>query len=163
MTGFANATRPASVGLISDTHGKLDSRVYEVFAGVDAILHAGDVCSPFLPDELYAIAPVAACRGNCDTIENGGASLPHIARVTVAGVRFLVIHDFLDLGEIPDDVDVVVCGHTHKVRHEWHGRTLVLNPGSPSQSRSHSGHHLGVLAIAEDGGLTFRDIELPQE
>lgn len=160
MSAFSKITRPARVGLISDTHGKLDPSVHDVFKGVDAILHAGDVCSPHLLDELYVIAPVAACQGNCDGPQYGTQDLPFVVDTTIAGVRFLVVHDFAALGEAPDNVDVVVCGHTHKVRNEWHGRTLVLNPGSPSQSRNHSGHHVGILEIAEDGALNFKDIEL---
>jgi len=149
------------VGLISDTHGTLDERVADAFRGVAAIIHAGDACSADVLYELEAIAPVTVCRGNCDHATEGGWNLPPIAATTVAGVRILTIHDFLDLGEVPDRVDVVVCGHTHRLRHEWHGRTLVVNPGSASEGRGTSGRSVAILEIAQNGEVTFAPIELP--
>jgi hypothetical protein len=55
-----------TIGVISDTHGHLDPRVFELFAGVDHILHAGDIGSPGGVLQLEKIAPVTAVAGNCD-------------------------------------------------------------------------------------------------
>jgi putative phosphoesterase len=54
------------IGLISDTHGRLDSRVVEIFEGVDRILHAGDIGGEEILAELGAVAPVTAVLGNTD-------------------------------------------------------------------------------------------------
>lgn len=150
------------VGLISDTHSTLHQAASDILIAeeVDAILHAGDICRPEVLYELGAIAPVTAVLGNND-FRMPGMELDCIARTTIAGVRFLVIHDFLDLGPIPDDVDVVVCGHTHRPREEWHGSTLVVNPGSASQRRSMTHRSLAILDIPEDGGTPrFRLVNL---
>lgn len=150
------------VGLISDTHGRLDPRVIAVFAEEDvaAILHAGDVGRPDILWELETVAPVTAVLGNND-FRMPGFELEHIARTTIAGVRFLVVHDFADLGPIPGDVDIVVCGHSHRPRNEWHGSTLVVNPGSATQRRSMRHRSVAILEIPDSGAsANFRLLEL---
>lgn len=128
---------------------------------VAAILHAGDIGDPAILWELATIAPVTAVLGNNDH-RMPGMDLDGIARTSVGGVRFLVIHDFADLGPIPDDVDVVVCGHTHRPRNERHGRVLVANPGSATQRRRMPHRSVGILDIADEGaGVTLRVVELP--
>jgi putative phosphoesterase len=146
------ALTAARVGIISDTHGWLDPRVLEVFSaeGVLAIVHAGDVGADHVLYELEAVAPVTAVLGNCDHTVPGW-ELARIARTTVAGARFCAIHDFHDLGPATDQVDVVVCGHTHQPRNEWHGRTLVVNPGSATQRRRMPACSVGIVDIAETG------------
>jgi len=150
------------VGLISDTHSTLHQSACDVLIaeGVEHILHAGDICKPAILYELGAIAPVTAVLGNND-YDLPGFDLPFQARVTIADVRFLIVHDFLHLDEIPEDVDVVVCGHTHRPRNEWHGSTLVVNPGSASQRRSMTHRSLAILDIPDDGNVpVFRLIQL---
>lgn len=153
------------IGLISDTHGALDPRALTVFAeeGVEAILHAGDIGPAQIVWELATVAPVTAVRGNCDS-QLPGLDLDLIATTTRGGVRFLVIHDFTDLGPIPDDVDVVVCGHTHRTRHEWHGPKLVVNPGSATRPRLAPVPTVAILELADDGSWpVFRIIELAEQ
>lgn len=143
------------VGLISDTHGRLDERVTRAFAdqNVIAIVHAGDIgAKPGVLWDLEAVAPVTAVLGNCDGPIPGFA-LSGLARATVAGVRILAIHALADLGEIPDDVDAVVCGHSHAPSVQWHGRVLVINPGSASQRRRMPSTSVAILDIADDGAL----------
>jgi len=141
------------VGLISDTHGHLDSRVYRALEGVDAIIHAGDVGGDGVLYELQTIAPrLIAVRGNCDA---GGDAwgLESVARATIAGVRFLVIHDIGHLALVPDDVDVVVFGHSHRPAVLRHGRALAINPGSASQRRSMPSRSVAIVSIADDGSV----------
>lgn len=150
------------VGLISDTHGLLDPRA-EWFlreAGLSAIVHAGDIGPVHILYDLESIAPVTACRGNCDHEALPGWELPHIACTRACGVRILAVHDFTALDEIPDDVSVVVCGHSHRPRNEWHGSKLVVNPGSASQRRSMPSRSVGVLDIAEGGSFEARIVML---
>jgi putative phosphoesterase len=136
-----------------------------VFAaeGVVAIVHAGDVGA--VPDvlwELEAIAPVTAVLGNCDG-DIPGFALSGLARVTVAGARILAIHDFAHLGEIPDDVDVVVRGHSHRPSVQWHGRVLVVNPGSASQRRRMPSTSVAILEVVEGDAVDARIILLDEE
>lgn len=152
----------ARVGLISDTHGVLDSRVHAAFEAVDAILHAGDVCADEVLYELQAITPhVVAVRGNCDW-GDGGWRLEHVARATIEGVRFLVIHDLSDLGEIPDDVDIVVHGHSHRPGIVLHGRVLAVNPGSASQRRRMPSRSVAIIEIADDGSFEAHAVMLDE-
>lgn len=151
------------IGVISDTHGMLDPYAVEAFAAeeVVAILHAGDIGAPAIIWELQTVAPVSAVLGNNDH-RLPGFDLDLVSRTTIAGVRFLVIHDFLDLGPIPEGIDVVVCGHTHRTRNEWHGSTLVVNPGSATHPRHISERTIGIIDINDAGArITLRIIPLP--
>ena len=154
---------PVRVGLISDTHGTLDSRVAVAFAQegpLAAIVHAGDIgASPDVLWELEAIAPVTAVLGNCD-IALPGFDLGAVARVTVAGTRILAIHDFADLGPIPADVDVVVRGHSHIPSVQWHGERLVVNPGSASQRRRAPSRSVAILELGEGRRPSARIVAL---
>lgn len=153
---MSRARTIARVGLISDTHGRLPDFAEQALAGVDAILHAGDVGSSLeVVWTLEAIAPLTLVMGNnhCDL---PGYDLEAIAMVAIAGKRIVVIHDLCDLGPIPEGVDVVVSGHTHRPRCEWHGHALVVNPGSPTRPRGGTPPSVAVLEIAEDGGLEMR-------
>jgi putative phosphoesterase len=127
------------VGLISDTHGLLRADVHDAFAGVDLILHAGDVGPQSILDELALIAPVTAVRGNTDPPGYPGL-LDRIDR-TIGGVRIHVSHGH-ELGSptLPKllaayDADVIVHGHTHR---QFIGRAngrLVVNPGAAGARR----------------------------
>ena len=155
----------ARVGLVSDTHGWLDPRAIAALESevpLAVIVHAGDIGSdPAVLWQLEAIAPVTAVLGNSDSGVPGW-ELAALARLTVASVRILALHDFSDLGPIPPDVDVVVRGHSHVPSVQWHGRTLVVNPGSATQRRSQPGCSVGVLDIAEDRSVSARIIALDE-
>jgi putative phosphoesterase len=58
---------PMLIGVISDTHGLLRPEALHVLAGVEHIIHAGDIGSPDIVPSLAEIAPVTAIRGNVDT------------------------------------------------------------------------------------------------
>jgi uncharacterized protein len=153
VSAAAHSGGPLRIGLVSDTHGWLDPRAVAALARevpLAAIVHAGDIGKPEVLWGLEAIAPVTAVLGNCDRAMPG-FDLAGLARITVGGVRILAIHDLGDLGPIPDDVDVVVRGHSHIPSVQWHGKTLVANPGSASQRRSQSQCTVGILEIFESG------------
>mgnify|MGYP001195737458 CR=1 FL=1 len=141
------------LGVLADTHGALRPRVLDVFAGVDLILHAGDVGEPAILATLEALAPVTAVYGNVD----GGAlraRLPRVAAVTVDGFRFVVTHGDQfgspradDLRAAFPDADVIVFGHTHKpLIHAFEDYSMALNPGSAGAHRS---DRLPTVAIIE--------------
>ena len=126
------------IGVISDTHGRLDPEVEEVFAGVERIFHAGDVGDEAILDRLGAIAPLTVARGNCDDAP-WGLALPGVASEVLRGVRVVVVHDrvMLDVLAAPElraamstGVGVLIHGHTHVAEVSREQDTLVLNPGS---------------------------------
>ena len=123
------------IGVISDTHGLLRPQVREVFSGVDHILHAGDIGGEELLAELGAIAPVTACAGNNDGWRCGPAG--KTARVTLDGLRFLLVHVRDDAGEQlrSEPADVVVFGHSHKPLDEQGDGIWWFNPGSAGPRR----------------------------
>ncbi len=129
------------IGVISDTHGFFHPAIPEAFAGVDLIIHAGDVGPVAVLDSLEAIAPVRGVFGNVDGPPVRGR-FPETDRFELDGVRFLMHH----IGGHPnrwgkgvgtmlrsESPDVFVCGHSHILRIERVpdlNRMLYLNPGA---------------------------------
>ncbi len=128
------------IGLISDTHGLLRPEVRDVLVGVSLILHAGDVCSDTILDELSLIAPVQAVFGNCDAPWEPGLAQERV--VTVEGIRIHVSHGH-EVGRPNAErliaaypgFDVIVYGHTHVQKVERVGSVLVVNPGAAGHRR----------------------------
>ena len=152
---------PIRVGLISDTHGWLDPRVLQAFAGerpLAAILHAGDIGADDVLYMLEEITHVTAVLGNCD-YALPGFDLGMVARVRLGGVGIVVVHDVHAVSLKPED-EVVVHGHSHRPRVEPHLGVLYLNPGSATQRRRQPSCTVGVLEIAADGALSARIIDL---
>jgi len=126
------------IGIISDTHGLLRPKAERALAGVDLIVHAGDVGSPEVLTRLKLIAPVFAVRGNVDT-EVWARQLPETTVVEANGASLYVLHNLRDLDLRPDGAgfDLVVSGHTHQAQQlEKHG-VLFINPGSAGPRRFH--------------------------
>ena len=156
------------IGLISDTHvskrGELWPQVFDAFAGVDAILHAGDVFSPALLDELEALAPLRVARGNGDMGQTD-ARLEDRCVMDFDGVTVAMLHDFptpqyrpptliLDRARqrFPDvSPDVLIYGHTHIEAIDDVEGLLCVNPGSPTlpHNRSLRLGTIGFLNIAQ--------------
>ncbi len=143
------------IGLISDTHGFLDPKVAEHFAGVDHIFHAGDIGPADLVLELERIAPVTAVTGNTDT------DLPfrETEAVAVAGRKFLLQHIVnprrlaagLAQRIAREGAEVVVFGHTHEPDWEVIDGVLFVNPGSAGKSRFGKPRTLGILRWHDPG------------
>jgi putative phosphoesterase len=120
------------VGVISDTHGFFDPKIPGLLAGVDHILHAGDVGPHSLLLELEVIAPVTAVIGNTDSF----LSLRECEVVCLDGKKFLVQHivnprtpeESLCRRIQQEQPDVVVFGHTHKPfdEVEWSAGTITV-------------------------------------
>ncbi len=127
---------PMRVGVISDTHGLLRPEAVAALAGVDHILHAGDIGEATILDTLAAIAPLTAIRGN---IDGAGvcAALPPTEILTLCGFTIYMLHslDDLDLNPQAAGIDIVVSGHSHKPSIEVRKRVLYLNPGSAGPRR----------------------------
>ncbi|HET7187133.1 MAG TPA: metallophosphoesterase family protein [Gemmatimonadaceae bacterium] len=151
------------IGLISDTHGLVRSRVHEALAGVELILHAGDVGGDEVLDELALIAPVLAVHGNTDA--PGQPRLAESIERTIGGVSIHVSHGH-ELGSPTParllaryDAQVIVYGHTHR-QHvaEVDGR-LVVNPGAAGAKRFKLEPSVARLTIAE-GRATVEIVDL---
>lgn len=121
------------LGVISDTHDLLRPEAVAALAGCDLIVHAGDVCTPGVLEELGRIAPVRAVRGNNDR-GAWAAQQPEEELLEVGGRRIHVVHDAADR---PQDlaVDLWISGHSHRPRQEERDGALVLDPGSAGPRR----------------------------
>lgn len=148
------------IGLISDTHipkatAALPPQVFDLFRGVDLILHAGDVYAPSVLDELERLAPVLAALGNGDA---GLEADPRVRRthcLTVDGLTVGLVHGlaypFLPItATFGRAVDVVVFGDTHVATIERADGVLLVNPGSPTLPNNLVGvpGTVGLLEIA---------------
>ena len=141
------------IGVISDTHGFLDPKVFELFAGVEHILHAGDIGFASIILELETIAPVTAVYGNTDT------ALPfkETEVVELAARKFLVHHivnphapmDKLQARITRERPNAVVFGHTHKRFCETIGGVLYFNPGSAGKPRFGLDRSVAILHCDE--------------
>ncbi len=141
------------IGVISDTHGFLDPKVFELFTGVSHILHAGDIGPDSIIVELETIAPVTAVIGNTDS----SPTFRPTEVVTLAGRKFLVHHivnpyamkEDLQLRVARERPDVVVFGHTHKAFCETIDGVLFFNPGSAGKPRFGRGRTAAILHCDE--------------
>jgi hypothetical protein len=138
------------IGVISDTHGLLRPEAVVALAGVDHILHAGDVGDAGILEELRAIAPVTAIRGNIDR-DRRCARLPATEVVELGGVAFYLLHDVkeLDLDPRSAGIGAVVSGHSHKPAIEWRKGVLFLNPGSAGPRRFSLPVTVAMVTVSE--------------
>ena len=147
----AGVHEPILIGLISDTHGLLRPDVHEAFAGVDLILHAGDVGGDDILDELSAIAPVEAVFGNTDP--PGHPRLRDRIR-RKCGELWLGVSHGHELGSpSPQKLlekyseDVLIYGHTHRPLVTRADDRLVINPGAAGARRFDLGPTVARLTI----------------
>jgi putative phosphoesterase len=148
------------IGVVSDTHGYLDPAILDALAGVDLILHAGDIGDATILDALRSIAPVTAVAGNLDDDTMG---LPTEVAVDAEGVRLALGHKRKRLVKRlagGTRFDLVVFGHEHIPSVAWVEGTLWLNPGSASAPYEED--ETPTIAIVErvSAGLGVRFIPL---
>jgi len=124
------------IGIISDTHGLLRPEAVAALAGVEHILHAGDVGNIDILETLRGIAPVTAIRGNVD-VWGACAELPATNFIELDGKVFYLVHSVheLDINPVVAGVSVVVSGHSHRSVIETRDGILYLNPGSAGPRR----------------------------
>lgn len=176
---------PLRIGIISDTHipearRELWPQVFDAFAGVDGILHGGDIHDVRLIDQFEALAPTYSARGNGE--EGSGSRVvapadPRLRtawRLQIGQLRVGVIHD-LPVPEIPpaltvagvmreqfhvdpdgpDALDVIVHGDSHVERVDLIGSVLCVNPGSPTYPRNFM-TRLGIIGFLDIQGRSVR-------
>jgi putative phosphoesterase len=150
------------IGVIADTHIKnpdklLPNEVFNIFEGVDMILHAGDILIEEVLTQLEAIAPVHAVAGNNDSYELY-YKLGTRKLLTVGDKKIGITHgagrvstfksaygEFLE-----DEVDCIIYGHSHIPHNEVIDGILFFNPGSATQRRTQAKHSVGLLHIDKD-------------
>lgn len=140
------------IGLIADTHGLVRPEVFEALAGVERVLHAGDVGGRHVLKELESIAPIQAVFGNVDL--PGDPYLEAAVHLTIAAHTIHVSHGH-ELGSpTPDkllaryDADVLVYGHTHRALIHRDGHRLVVNPGAAGPRRFDVRPSVAILDVA---------------
>jgi uncharacterized protein len=140
------------IGLISDTHGLLRPEAVSFLRGCDHIVHAGDIGDAEVLDQLSALAPLTAVRGNNDR----GPWADRLAQtelVQVGGLLIYALHDIaeLDIEATAAGVQVVVSGHSHKPLVLRRDGVLYVNPGSAGPRRFKLPISIGELLV--DGAL----------
>ncbi|MCU0570634.1 MAG: metallophosphatase family protein [Oculatellaceae cyanobacterium Prado106] len=124
------------VGVISDTHGLLRPEAIATLTPSDLILHAGDIGKPEVLEQLEAIAPVIAVRGNNDR-GTWAEQIPERQTLAIEDVSFHMLHivQELMLNTVNSKVHVVISGHSHKPLIEERNGMLFINPGSAGPRR----------------------------
>lgn len=132
------------IGLLSDTHlpnvihnlGELGSEPGEFFAGVDLILHSGDLTTPRVLDWLEQFAPVICSTGNNDPIPDDRSD--DVQTLEIEGWRIGMVHSlegqFRPIKDLqtffPQPVEIMIAGHTHQERLEHRDGVTLINSGS---------------------------------
>jgi len=126
----------ARVGVISDTHGLLRPQAVVFLQGCDHIIHGGDVGHGAILDQLSALAPLTAVRGNNDKGAWADA-LGDTALLEIGQIRIYAIHDLALMDIDPESlaVRIVISGHSHKPTIDQRGKVLYVNPGSAGPRR----------------------------
>ena len=144
------------IGLISDTHGILPERIFDIFKDVKHIYHAGDIGAPEVIQGLEIICPVHAVYGNIDTWPVT-IYHPHILVHQIQNQKVCVYHDIIkpkyfsyQLFKKNIDADIVVSGHTHVAGYEVFRNVLYINPGSASKPRDRKWGTVVLLNIDEE-------------
>jgi putative phosphoesterase len=144
---------PLKIGVISDTHNHFDARIPALFAGVNHILHGGDIGLPWVILELESLAPVTAVLGNNDE----GLAFKETEIVELAQRKFLIHHivdphrpaEPLRRRIVNENPDVVVFGHSHRPFNEVLGSTLYFNPGYAGKMRFGQPRSVAILHCDE--------------
>lgn len=165
------------VGLLSDTHilepeAALPPQIAQAFAGVDLILHAGDIFIPWVLDELERVAPVLAAEGDGDDfgdiLTDRRVKEKHVLKL--AGRTVWLVHqrpplysrlagqDRPDPG--PGVPDVVVFGHDHRTLVETHSGVVFVNPGSPTFLNYRRGPGTVCILDIDSGRASARIVNL---
>lgn len=142
--------KPLCIFVLADTHNKFPEKLWTLAKGADEIWHLGDVCAERILDELRTIGPpVTVVRGNCDS----NYEWPLVVDLARGGLKFRLRH--VPPERPPDDVDVVLHGHTHVPRNERRGKVLFLNPGCVTRPNRGAASSVAFLQIGDGGKLKW--------
>jgi len=148
---YSSQSADSVIGVISDTHGMFRPEVAGAFKNVDAIIHAGDIGSMAIIDELKEIAPVYAVRGNMDS----GQWCENIPFIDVIDINHFLIYalhniDYIDLNPKAAGFQAVIFGHTHQPQKFIKDGILFLNPGSAGPQRNRFPPSVARITVIEN-------------
>jgi uncharacterized protein len=148
------------IGVISDTHGLLRPEALQALAGSELIIHAGDIGTPAVLEQLRTVAPVVAVRGNNDQVP-WARDLKDTEVVEAGGALIYLLHDLneLDIDPAAAGMQAVVTGHSHKPNIERRDGVLYLNPGSAGPRRFKLPIALARMQVTP-AGLTAEIVQL---
>jgi uncharacterized protein len=142
---------PLRILVMADTHDRLPPNMSTLAKGADEIWHLGDVCAETILNKLRAIGPpVTVVRGNCDC----NAEWPLVVDLARAGLKFRLLH--IPPERPPENIDVVLHGHTHVPRNERRGGVLFLNPGCVTRPNRGAARSVAWLEISDTGKLGWK-------
>ena len=145
MTSQEQSKKTLRIFVLADTHNRLPEKVKEIAKGADEIWHLGDVCAESILGELRAIGHrVVVVRGNCDS----NFEWPLVVDLVRGGLKFRLQH--IPPDQPPNDVDVLLHGHTHVPRNEKRGTVLFLNPGCVTRPNRGSPPSVAWLEIVDE-------------
>ncbi len=152
------------IGVVSDTHGLFRPEVASALAGVERILHLGDVGKASVLEELAKIAPVTAVRGNVDR-EGSCGELPETDVVLLGGRYIYMLHDLgtLHLDPAAGKFAAVLFGHSHVPNFYTRKGVLYFNPGSCGPRRFRLPVAVGLLTVSKKGTLEAKIVLLECE
>ena len=137
--------------VLADTHDKLPANIEPLAHDADEIWHLGDVCAPGILAAIETFGPpVTIVRGNCDS----HLEWPLTVDLKRNRIRFRLVH--IPPDDPPQNIDVVLHGHTHVPRNERNGAVRFLNPGCVTRPNRGSPPSVAFLEISADGELTWR-------
>ena len=140
------------IAVLSDTHGLLREQVKEIIGECEAIIHAGDINSQKILDQIAAAGqkndPFYVVRGNND--KEWAKDIPETLEFELNHVKFFLVHNKKDIPEDLGDIQLIIYGHSHKYSEEEKEGRLWLNPGSCGKRRFHQPITMAVLTL-EDG------------
>ena len=140
--------------VLADTHNKLPEKLVHLARGADEIWHIGDVCTEWVLDELRATGrPLVVVRGNCDS----NFDWPLVVDLTRGGLKFRLQH--IPPERPPEDVDVILHGHTHVPRNERRSDVLFLNPGCVTRANQGAPPSVAWLEVI-DGEIKWELLPL---
>jgi putative phosphoesterase len=143
--------KPLRIFVIADTHDRLPANILILAEGADEIWHLGDVCAERILDEIRDFGPpVTVVRGNCDSNNNW----PLVVDLARYGLKFRLQH--IPPERPPEDVDVVLHGHTHVPRNEKRAGVLFLNPGCVTRPNRGAAPSIAWLEISGKEKLDWK-------
>lgn len=157
---YHGKSTPLRIAVLSDTHDILRPQVKEILRSCDAAIHAGDVTTEEVMDEMRKLTNIYVVRGNNDYHLS---YLRQTLSCSIAGISFLAVHDRRNAGRNLDNTQVVIFGHTHRYSQEVIGGRLWLNPGSCGRRRFSGELTMAVLTAEEGKILNLEKIEISED
>lgn len=159
------------IGLLSDTHGFLDEKVFHYFENCDEIWHAGDIGNIQVANQLESFKPFRAVYGNIDGTELR-IRYPKDQYFVCEGLTVWITH----IGGYPPQYNpqvkkslllnppaIFICGHSHILRIMTDPKLdnlLYINPGAAGKSGFHHTRTLVRFQIEDAKVSNMQVIEL---